>query len=35
VTVTIVKGHAGHDENEECDRMAVAAYRQLMAASRM
>lgn len=23
-----VKGHAGHPENERCDRMAVAAYQQ-------
>jgi len=22
-----VKGHAGHPENERCDRMAVAAYK--------
>ncbi len=27
--VTWVRGHDGHPENEECDRMAVAAYQQL------
>jgi ribonuclease HI len=26
VAVQIIKGHAGHPENEECDRMAVAEY---------
>ena len=26
-----VKGHAGHPENERCDELAVAAYRELMA----
>lgn len=30
INVTVVKGHAGHAENEECDRLAVDAYRQLM-----
>jgi ribonuclease HI len=25
-----VRGHDGHPENEECDQMAVAAYRKLM-----
>ena len=25
-----VKGHAGHPENERCDELAVAAYRELM-----
>lgn len=25
-----VRGHVGHPENEECDRMAVSAYRRLM-----
>jgi len=29
VTFERVKGHAGHPENEECDRMAVAAYQVL------
>ena len=29
--VTHVAGHSGHPENEQCDRMAVAAYRKLMA----
>lgn len=29
-----VRGHAGHAENEECDRMAVAAYRELMRGGR-
>jgi len=33
VTVTLVLGHNGHPENESCDRMAVAAYRALMAES--
>ncbi len=33
VRVTFVLGHTGHAENEECDRMAVAAYKQLIAAS--
>jgi ribonuclease HI len=30
IHVEIVAGHAGHPENEACDRMAVAAYRALM-----
>ncbi len=30
VVVTHVLGHTGHPENEACDRMAVAAYRNLM-----
>ncbi|MDB5351698.1 MAG: ribonuclease [Planctomycetota bacterium] len=34
VTVTIVLGHNGHPENEACDRMAVAAYKALVADSR-
>jgi ribonuclease HI len=25
-----IKGHAGHPENERCDELAVAAYKQLM-----
>ncbi|MBR6323256.1 MAG: ribonuclease HI [Lachnospiraceae bacterium] len=29
VTFTWVKGHAGHELNERCDRLAVAAYRRL------
>ncbi|ADV64084.1 RNase HI [Isosphaera pallida ATCC 43644] len=29
--VTHVAGHSGHPENELCDRMAVAAYRKLIA----
>lgn len=29
VTVQLVKGHAGHPENERCDKLAVAAYREL------
>lgn len=29
VTCQWVRGHAGHPENEECDRMAVAAYQRL------
>jgi ribonuclease HI len=29
--VQIVLGHNGHPENEACDRMAVAAYKALMA----
>lgn len=32
VEVEIVRGHSGHEENEECDRMAVAAYQKLMGA---
>src|SRR4051794_30645795 len=31
VTVTHVLGHNGHPENEACDRMAVAAYKALVA----
>jgi ribonuclease HI len=31
VRVTHVLGHRGHPENEACDRMAVAAYKALMA----
>lgn len=31
VQVSHVLGHRGHPENEACDRMAVAAYRALMA----
>jgi ribonuclease HI len=31
ITVEWVRGHAGHPENEECDRMAVEAYRNLRA----
>jgi ribonuclease HI len=34
VTITLVLGHNGHPENEACDRMAVAAYKALMANSR-
>jgi ribonuclease HI len=34
VKVKIVLGHNGHPENEACDRMAVAAYKQLVADSR-
>lgn len=34
VRVEWVLGHNGHPENEACDRMAVAAYRALMAESR-
>lgn len=30
VTCMWVRGHAGHSENEECDRMAVEAYRKLL-----
>ncbi len=29
VDIVWVKGHAGHPENERCDRLAVAAYRAL------
>ena len=29
--MTHVLGHNGHPENEACDRMAVAAYKALMA----
>jgi ribonuclease HI len=31
VKVTYVLGHSGHPENEACDRMAVAAYKALIA----
>lgn len=31
VEVTLVLGHNGHPENEACDRMAVAAYKALVA----
>jgi ribonuclease HI len=34
VRVTHVLGHNGHPENEACDRMAVAAYKALMAEMR-
>jgi ribonuclease HI len=34
VNVTIVRGHAGHPENEAVDRMAVAAYQALAAEER-
>ena len=34
VTVTHVLGHRGHPENEACDRMAVAAYKALVADAR-
>lgn len=34
VRVQAVLGHAGHPENEACDRMAVAAYKALMADQR-
>lgn len=30
VNVQWVKGHAGHPENEECDRMAVLAYQKYL-----
>ncbi|QDU62949.1 Ribonuclease HI [Planctomycetes bacterium Pan216] len=30
VTCKWIRGHAGHAENEECDRMAVEAYRAIM-----
>ncbi|MBX6312954.1 MAG: ribonuclease HI [Isosphaeraceae bacterium] len=30
VRIRLVLGHAGHPENEACDRMAVAAYRALL-----
>lgn len=29
VTINWVKGHAGHPENERCDQLAVAFYKQL------
>ena len=31
VTCEVVRGHTGHPENEQCDQMAVDAYRRLMA----
>ncbi len=34
VRVTHVLGHRGHPENEACDRMAVEAYKELLAAER-
>ena len=34
VQVSHVLGHCGHPENEACDRMAVAAYKALVANSR-
>ena len=34
VTVSMVLGHNGHPENEACDRMAVAAYKQMVADAR-
>ena len=34
VTVAMVLGHNGHPENEACDRMAVAAYKQMVADAR-
>jgi ribonuclease HI len=34
VRVTHVLGHRGHPENEACDRMAVEAYKALVAESR-
>ncbi len=34
VKVTHVLGHRGHPENEACDRMAVAAYKELIRESR-
>lgn len=34
VEVRFVLGHNGHPENEACDRMAVAAYRELIAGSK-
>jgi ribonuclease HI len=30
VTFELVKGHAGHTENERCDELAVQAYKELM-----
>lgn len=35
VRVEAVLGHTGHPENEACDRMAVAAYKAMMADQRM
>ena len=34
VKVKLVKGHAGHAENEACDRMAVNAYKTMVADAR-
>ena len=34
VRVSMVLGHNGHPENEACDRMAVAAYKQMVADAR-
>ncbi|NDC64266.1 MAG: ribonuclease HI [Planctomycetia bacterium] len=34
IVFTHVAGHAGHEENERCDRMAVAAYQPLVNRSR-
>ena len=34
VKVTLVLGHNGHPENEACDRMAVAAYKAMVADAR-
>ncbi len=34
VKVTLVLGHNGHPENEACDRMAVAAYKTMVADAR-
>lgn len=34
IQVIHVKGHSGHPENERCDKLAVAAYKRLMAESR-
>jgi ribonuclease HI len=34
VRVEVILGHNGHPENEACDRMAVAAYKDLMADQR-
>ena len=33
VTIIWVKGHAGHPENERCDQLAVAFYKQLQSSS--
>jgi ribonuclease HI len=33
IKVTHVKGHAGHPENERCDKLAVSAYKRLMTGS--
>jgi ribonuclease HI len=30
VTVEQIRGHAGHEENEECDRLAVQAYQKYL-----